>query len=139
MRFRVGDASGPLRIIREQQQALARHVEATDRADPGSSRGQAGVNSWTALLVIRCGNNSARLVENEVNLGRGFDCPPVYRNAIPAEVNRSLGVSANFFIQCDSTCTSQFGGLRSRTISQLGNSACESDALGSLRLGLLCP
>jgi hypothetical protein len=62
MRFRRGDACGPLGVVGEQEQAFAGFIEPADRCDPGKIGAEKFVDRVAAFFVGGGRDDSANLL-----------------------------------------------------------------------------
>ena len=112
----IGDASRPLRIVREQQETFAGLIETADRRKPGEAGWEKSVDRLSALLVGGGRDNAAGLVQNQVHPGMGLDGRTAHGNAI-TRANGRLWVAAHGSVHRDRAAADEEGGLRARTVA----------------------
>jgi len=118
MRSGIGDASGPLRIIREEQQALAGLVEAADGGNPGKIQREKRINGVATLFIGGGSDDASRFVENEIDFFHRSERFSFYLNAISAESDGRFGIADSGAVEADFAIADQVESLRAGTITE---------------------
>ena len=120
MRSRIGDTSGPLRIIREEQQAFAGLVEAADGSDPAKICREEGINSVSPFFIGGGGDDAARFVEDDIDFFCRSKKFAVYLNAVDSESDARFGIAGYGAVEADISFADQLESLRAGTVAEFG-------------------
>jgi hypothetical protein len=94
---RVGNTRRPIGVVGKQKQTLAGLVQPSNRGDKGQTRSrEAFKHRGSALLVRSSGDEPARLVQCQVQPGRGAKQAPIHCDLVPVEVHAPFKFPANF-------------------------------------------
>jgi len=107
MCFGRKEPCSPLRVIREQEQALTGFVQAPYWRKVREITGQQVINSLAALFIRGCCHYTSRFVQHEISSGLGLNPLAIYLYPILFQIHRRLRIAANGSVDLDPPSTDQ--------------------------------
>jgi hypothetical protein len=116
----IENALGPARVVAHQQQAFAGHVEATDGRDEGQGEiAESVIDCRAALRIAARGDDTAQLVDHQVDALIGADRFPIHHDARAVHVDAQAGMQGEATIDLDAPLADQLLGLGARAVAEL--------------------
>jgi len=125
---RIEKTLRPARVVGEEEQPLARLVEAADRGDERQVEAlEAVIDRRAFLRVVSRGDEAPRLVEHQIDLARGDDALAIDGDARPAGVDPDRCVADRAAVERDAAFGDERLCLGARAEPELGQGARQAD------------
>ena len=125
--FRSGHPRGPFGIVSQQQHSFAGLIQAAYRREPWQVILQFRIDGGTPFFVRSRGDQTAGLIQHQINFPRGADKAAIHFNAVAPEIHWGFGIALHGALHLHAAGTNELLRLRTRAIPQLRERSRQPD------------